>query len=633
MLSILMVFSMFYQSVHAESEEQIQPVDESNSTIEKVELIDEIDTVDELETIDSDNSELEVVEVDQTLEMHPESIQEGETIQEVHNPDVTEYRVIIGTTQDEIGLPTHLTVVYATPDLDPDTGNPILREEQEEVTWTGDETDLAQDKVYTFTSVFVDSNLAFEPMPTITVEVFGKELADSFINLPSVQEAQNFTAAKKQELRSTLITLRNKLNELNENDRLKFEAFVGISVMANFYELFEVVEGQVAERLDGDWAYLTRFEVTEIHDGTAPFDTESDPEHINYSNRQGNDASPDNRRVRTFDTVSYDISYSTAVSGEYEMIKEGYLNFELVLPVSPMHGEWEMSAMTWLGIKVNSKDELPLKTDGENYYHFSVETRVINGVEQSVQVITGKRYLIPQAPNPAAFPGSGTLNAVVRVLNMPNGSELVPQFTGWLEHNHTDGECPIHHRVEPITSIADPVQVTSELRMNVQLLPVTISYMNGLDDFDFSTGNEFALNKDAGIVRGRLTGYGATIMIYNEDPSKQLKGLAFPTGEMQFDIEFDVKYKTTSGKIIDLNEYPEYTPLVWSYEGNIGGPNQADGRIISNFGLTNAAGAAAGNGYRSQTESSQAYPEKGTLSVWNGGVYRGEQTDNVAHLG
>lgn len=220
-----------------------------------------------------------------------------------------------------------------------------------------------------------------------------------------------------------------------------------------------------AEMLNGDWAYISRFEIDAIHDGTGPLDTSEDPDNVSYKDRQGNDSGPDNGIVRTFDTVSYDLSYSTAMSDTYLIIEKGYLYYEFVLPLDVDKAEWEVTGMTWIGIKVDSVAELADKQDGESYY--CLEKKVVDGVMS--QVLTGKRYLVPSPPNPSAFPGSGTLNAVVRVLNMEHNSQLIPKFTLWLEHNHLEGECPVHGRVEPVTIYGDPVTVTAELRLNVQL--------------------------------------------------------------------------------------------------------------------------------------------------------------------
>lgn len=158
-----------------------------------------------------------------------------------------------------------------------------------------------------------------------------------------------------------------------------------------------------AEMLNGDWAYISRFEIDAIHDGTGPFDTSEDPDNVSYKDRQGNDSGPDNGIVRTFDTVSYDLSYSTAMSDTYLIIEKGYLYYEFVLPLDVDKAEWEVTGMTWIGIKVDSVAELADKQDGESYY--CLEKKVVDGVMS--QVLTGKRYLVPSPPNPSAFPGSG----------------------------------------------------------------------------------------------------------------------------------------------------------------------------------------------------------------------------------
>jgi hypothetical protein len=395
------------------------------------------------------------------------------------------------------------------------------------------------------------------------------------------------------------------------------EAYVGIAEMGKYQDLYDeyvLKDGDETAFLDGDWAYVNRFELVEIQDGTGPFDTSDDPNDPSYKDRQGNDSGPSNGIVRSYDTVSYDLAYSTAISGEYLGIKEGYMYYEFVLPYPADKALWEEDSMTWIGLKVNTIDELANKKDGESYY--VIENKLVDGVMS--QVLTGKRFVVPVEPNPSAFPGSATLNAVVRVLSIENGSKIEPKFTIWLEHNHIDGVCPKHNRVEPKTVVGDPVTVTSELRLNVQL--TTASWVDGVDIFDFSTGNDLAMNKDAGSVYGRLVGYGITLQLYNIDPNDGLKGVAIPEGPITFDIDLRSIFKTNAGTTYS-NLPEEYTPLVWSYEVHRSNSIQLDGRIISKYVPTRYAFLAAPNAGSPVNLPMGTYsPITGNTRVWNAGT-------------
>ena len=445
----------------------------------------------------------------------------GESVLLITNPDPANYSVVVGTAFNEIGLQPTIQVTY----LLANGTDEEIRDEL--VIWDSADPEnpynSEADGDYLLYATFEDSNLAnyvaqnnIELNVTVTVKC--KELADKITNLPTPSETANLSAADKLTLRVELIHIKNELELLTDEEKLDLEDYVGNLAMTNFdvlYDLYVINNTDIAEFLDGDWAYISNFSVTEIYDGTGPFDTSDDPNDISYKNRQGNDENDSNRIVRTFDIVSYDLSYTTAISGEYLWIKEGYLCYEFKIPYEANQAQWEISSMTWTGLKVNNKSDLDDKHDGESYYH--LETKVING--QTYQVLTGKRFITPTPPNPSAFPGDGTLNAIVRVLNLDNGTTIQPEFKAWLEHNETEGVCPRHNRTEPKTAIGDPVTVTSELRLNVQMLPVSTSYAVSRDHFDFSTGNDLAMNKDAGTVYGRLTGYGITLQLYNPDPN------------------------------------------------------------------------------------------------------------------
>ncbi len=555
---------------------------------------------------------------------------EGETVIAVEVPNPDTYEVMVGTAFDAIGLPTRLNVVYK------------LADDKEEIqgkdikVWSADDPENPYNKdidgKYVLKAVFDDESLDTEEFKrTVTVKVKGQALADEIKDLPSVADAGDLSEVDKTALRSKLIDIDNGLGLLSADERTDFEAYVGPDEMGKFQELYDkyvLGDGSTANFLEGDWVYLTRFEMDAIHDGVGPFDTSDDPDDPSYKKRKGNDSGPNNGIVRTFDTVTYDLSYVTAMSGEHARVKEGYIYYEFILPYTADQAEWEFTGMTWIGTSVKDKTDLATKRDGDSYYHLGV--RDVDGVES--QVITGKKFLAPVDPNPSAFPGRGTLNAVVRVLNMDNGSQLRPKFSAWMEHNHTDGTCPTHNRDEVKTLIADPVTVTSELRMNVQLMDVATQYANGLDTFDFDTGNVLAMNKGKGKVYGRLAGYGITIQAYNIDPNDGLKGVAFPTGPITFELEFATEFRLNDGPVIeDLPD--EYTPLVWSYERNKSGPTQEDGRDIRPYVPLRYGVCASPYSPLTRTQSMGTYSSlKGTTHVWKGGNWTGSQTDNKVYF-
>ncbi len=551
----------------------------------------------------------------------------GETVKEIEVPNPKKYEVMVGTSLENIGLQSTLNVVYILP-------NDTEETRSETISWTSYDPanpyNKDQDGDYILKASFDDASIADLEIETVTVKVKGKALANMITALPPMSEAANYNKNEKLELRSKLITIYNELSILTTGERTLLEGYVGIAEMGKYQELYDefvLKDGTSTDFLDGDWAFISRFEVVDIQDGTGPFDTSGDPNDPSYKDRPGNDCCPDNRIVRTFDIISYDLAYSTAVSGEYLGIKEGYMYYEFVLPYTVDKAMWEEDSMTWIGLKVNSIDELANKKDGESYY--VIETKEVDGVMS--QVLTGKKFLVPVEPNPSAFPGSGTLNAVLRVLNIDNGSTVVPKFSAWLEHNHLYGVCPVHNREEVKTVYGDAVEVTSELRLNVQLRQVGETQADGLDHFDFSTGNHLAMNKDAGIVYGRLIGYGITLQLYNLDPNDGLKGVAIPEGPITFDLDLSTIFKLNNGTIID-NLPDMYTPLVWSCEAQNGSVNQKDARNIKPYVPNRYAAFVAPGSVPINQPMGTYSPKTGINRTWNGGTWTGSQTGSKVSL-
>lgn len=109
--------------------------------------------------------------------------------------------------------------------------------------------------------------------------------------------------------------------------------------------------------LDGDYAYIDELKIVSIADGTAPFDTSDDPSSLDYKNRPGNDESAENRKVRTFDKVTYTLGYTTKLHTEYEQnqISGGYLRYQFDVQITDDNQcDFDLEDMSWMGTRVNS---------------------------------------------------------------------------------------------------------------------------------------------------------------------------------------------------------------------------------------------------------------------------------------
>ena len=371
--------------------------------------------------------------------------------------------------------------------------------------------------------------------------------------------------------------------------------------------------GAIQESLNGDFAYISeaglvadegtdsKFAMTT---GTAPWD---DPTE---AGTPGNDVTELDNTVRTFDMVSYTTFFRSKVYDDSpaSAYRTGVLHFEYVIQGTSQQIRFEEDSMGWLHAKREVSYEISqLEIDGK-----------------PCQVLRGSYLWEPSEENPSAIGESyQELNVAVRVLSMPNGSVISPTFCYWLEGN-TAGDaghasqsdaCATHGRVEPCSFEAPGVKVTAAPRFNVQL-KTSDTRAKYIDTFDFSSGNEQALNKDAGMVNGRVDVLGVTLQVVGKTAQHGLRGCEIPNGEdITFDIDMASSYRSTDG--VDHPAEGALAPLVWSLEGNTKSNSQADGREISGA-YKFAAGGAPMNG-------SADNPGKTYESCYNGGSWTGVQ--------
>lgn len=322
--------------------------------------------------------------------------------------------------------------------------------------------------------------------------------------------------------------------------------------------------------LTGDDAYVNSIEITSIKDGAAPFDNDD---------AAGNDSKADNKRVRTFDAVTYNFSVNMKSWKSSEQFSEARVKFEFVLPASEDEAVFDQTAMAWMDTTVtDTKDYRPQLTK---------EKRTIDGKETDCQVLTCYRYLIPSGSNPSVIPGDFGNNVTINVKSMGNGREFAPIFSACMEHGTWEGTCGNdEHKIngspaeEKKTVTADKVTVTAAPKYNIQVRGDS-SYKS---IFDFSTGysqedaendsnKSAAANKDKGSIPGRVMKLGITLQLYNDNASKGLKGIELPKGDITFQLKVSSRYTITrpnkgyeSGQEFDTSA--DYTPLLWSYGEN-----------------------------------------------------------------
>ncbi len=336
---------------------------------------------------------------------------------------------------------------------------------------------------------------------------------------------------------------------------------------------------QVGVTLDGDYAYISNVTIKSIVDGSAPFDTDD---------KNGNDSDPFNKRVRSFDTLSYTLNITNQVreGGEYKYYEEGRLYFEFVLPVSSSQAMFDSASMAWLSGKPGVTYEI-------------IQNGEYNG--HPAQFLRGS-FLWQTTEGGAYAIGSGfvELNIYLRVLAMTEGNTLEPEFTFWLEGNEVGAEpekgiptklvtdssfsCPTQgHGKEYCTAKAETVTVTSAPRYNISLKAGN-SAQQVLDTYDFDSGNNLAFNKGAGSVKGRLTCYGIVLQIHGKDKDHGMRGCEIPDGEpitFHLDISSVYTYNDAEGKKEFNSADNGYAPLIWSFDQNRSDGVQQDGRVLN----------------------------------------------------
>ena len=377
--------------------------------------------------------------------------------------------------------------------------------------------------------------------------------------------------------------------------------------------------GEIGDRLNGDNAYisdayLVKDETTEsklaIRTGTAPWDDDDSA---------GNDSSAMNNTVRSFDVVTYTAAFKTQVrdGGPYTAYKTGTVYYEFVVEGTKDLVRFETESMGWMTAKAEGKFGVTEEThDGKTY-----------------QVLRGSFLAEPGDGNPAAIGNSyQELNIALRVLAMKKGDTVKPQFTFWLEGNDvpkpeeglvtgSSHSCAKHNEEEYKTITAPDVNVTSAPRFNVRIVNGHPSVNQTVGTFDFSTGNELAQNKEAGVKKGRIQAFGAVIQIAGKSPQHGLRGCELPDGSpITFDLSLTSSYRTDKGETITPDD--AYAPLLWSIDGNLqGNGTQSDERDLSMVGVR-----------RSYYIPTNEYEERESSSCFNGGKWKGVQSGGTIQV-
>lgn len=388
------------------------------------------------------------------------------------------------------------------------------------------------------------------------------------------------------------------------------------NVEKSYKKLGRSLRSTILDMLDKDDQYINTATVKEYVTGTAPFDADDMP---------GNDLGSANDTIRTFDTIGYTLSLGSQGYSSSYYYKKGYVGFKMVLPLSEKEAEFDTDSMGWLVSGTKTK------------YDYKLTKEAIDG--KQCQVLTGYRYLDAEKAGVAnTFPISTLeVNVAIKVKAMKNGDEVKPDIYTWCDNNdvkfyNTDYVCQKEGKhgkapnggKELVKIVINPIKVTAAPRYNVLLQKCSTDYVDGVDKFDFSTGNSLALNKDKGSVYGRISAYGLTLQLHNNATNKGLRGIEVPNGNpITFDVTFKEQFKPTSSDAIPMDlkgTDSKYTPLVWSYEGHSNADEQADERAVVRYGYNYLPGLSVFNNEGGNI-TTKLNPIQGSNKVADGGKW------------
>ncbi|MBR2684167.1 MAG: Cna B-type domain-containing protein, partial [Atopobiaceae bacterium] len=224
--------------------------------------------------------------------------------------------------------------------------------------------------------------------------------------------------------------------------------------------------------------------------------------------------------------------------------------------------------------------------------------------------------------NPNAFPGEGTLPVFIQVLSASNGDKIEPKFDFWMHHDD---------QVKRADS-APGLEVSATMNLNAQLVQGGITSANYINNFNFSTGNNNALDKDAGAQYGALQPLGINVQMRNPSGNGMV-GCATPTEPISIDLNFRVTYTVKStGERIDLTALG-YSPYIWLYDKNrTAAESSCDGRMMAGLGggYYNTVNTEIEERGPSILDSRAMVPDEPwktmsisgkTTTVWNGGTW------------
>ncbi|MEA4929333.1 MAG: SH3 domain-containing protein [Candidatus Limiplasma sp.] len=306
--------------------------------------------------------------------------------------------------------------------------------------------------------------------------------------------------------------------------------------------LSPLVNGIADEYIPG-YAKVVSTNVTSITDGTPVWDATTSAVS---TGTLGNDSSPNNLVVRSFDQVAYGLDFVTELNtslpdgtdiSNYKGFNnaKAYMRFEV--PVTTENDvSFVMSDMGWL-------------QDGKATYDAA----------NKKWILTGYRQLTNDGGN-IALPNRGTMNVIMHVNGAANAQTITPSASVWLDQGTDTSGNNLNATYTPTTAETttgfQTVRVTAAPKYNVGIKYA--EWNSQLRTPNFTTGD-----LDTGTQNYWVDTLAFVTEIRNDSQEKGLKGIEFSKGNFSFDVTVEAGL---AGYDVSLWDYCDNTVEATSRE-------------------------------------------------------------------
>lgn len=297
----------------------------------------------------------------------------------------------------------------------------------------------------------------------------------------------------------------------------------------------------IKDELDSDVASVTKIKVNDIVTGVAPFDKNDDP---------GNDSTPDNKILRSFDRATYMVEVTTTSDDPMVYYRKTRIGYKITLPVGRDKAVFRDDLMGWRDQSKGYESKVTVNADGS-------------------QSLTVYRLFEPTSDSPTTTPGTYEVPVLIDVKAMCQGETLSPTFEAWTVPND------VRHRSQKVT--ADPITISSAPHFDVRTASSGDMFQSSSSPnvWDFTVGaddkgarSSDGMHSDMGKRKGILTEIIFTLDMRYDD-SKGIKGLEVPKPNTNLKVSMDVSNiltATDDGDKVLTDGLDQVQPYFWSVD-------------------------------------------------------------------